>query len=229
MTCSVEGVGRVKGPEYETIGLMGTNLEIPDLKKVAEWSYLADDLGMDTISLGSVLAFTMELQERGMLDAGLHFGDAAGVSDMIKDIGHRRGLGNDLADGVKRMSEKYGGTEFAIHVKGLELSAYDPRGSYRARRRVRHHQPRRLPRSRRQHVPGVDRPADHQPAEPEAQGGDPDHPAEPRLRHQLHGAVHVHHLRPHPEGGAQPQPELLALQGHHHGLRKQRPVVRVWR
>ena len=126
----VEGVGRVKGPEYETIGLMGTNLEIADLKRVAEWSYLADDLGMDTISLGSVLAFTMELQERGMLAAGLHFGDVAGVSDMIKDIAHRRGLGNDLAEGVKRLSERYGGQDFAIHVKGLELSAYDPRGSY---------------------------------------------------------------------------------------------------
>jgi aldehyde:ferredoxin oxidoreductase len=126
----LEGVGRVKGPEYETLGLMGTNLEIPDIKKVEEWTYLADDYGMDTISLGSVLAFTMELQERGMLDSGLHFGDATGVSDMIKDIGLRRGLGNDLAEGVKRMSEKYGGKEFAIHVKGLELSAYDPRGSF---------------------------------------------------------------------------------------------------
>jgi aldehyde:ferredoxin oxidoreductase len=126
----VEGVGRVKGPEYETVGLMGSNLEIPDIKKVAEWSYLADDYGMDTISLGSVLAFTMELQERGMLNSGLHFGDASGVSDMIKDIGLRRGVGNDLAEGVKRMSEKYGGKEFAIHVKGLELSAYDPRGSF---------------------------------------------------------------------------------------------------
>jgi aldehyde:ferredoxin oxidoreductase len=126
----VEGVGRVKGPEYETIGLMGTNLEIGDLKKVSEWSYIADDVGMDTISLGSVLGFTMELQERGMLNAGIRFGDPSGVSDMIKDIAHRRGLGNDLADGVKRMSEKYGGKEFAIHVKGLEISAYDPRGSF---------------------------------------------------------------------------------------------------
>ena len=126
----LDGVGRVKGPEYETVALLGTNLEIPDLKKVAEWNYLADDLGMDTISLGATLSFAMELQERGMLSAGLSFGDASGVSDMIKDIGHRRGLGNDLADGVKRMSEKYGGHEFAMHVKGLELSAYDPRGSF---------------------------------------------------------------------------------------------------
>jgi aldehyde:ferredoxin oxidoreductase len=126
----VQGVGRVKGPEYETLAMMGSNLEIGDLKSVSEWNYHADDLGMDTISLGVVLGFAMELQEKGMLEAPLRFGDPSGVTEMIKDIGHRRGLGNDLADGVKRMSEKYGGKEFAMHVKGLELSAYDPRGSF---------------------------------------------------------------------------------------------------
>jgi len=126
----LEGIGRVKGPEYETLALLGTNLEIGDLKKVSEWNYHADDQGMDTISLGATLSFAMELQERGLLDAGLAFGDPAGVTEMIIDIGHRRGLGNDLADGVKRMSQKYGGEEFAMHVKGLELSAYDPRGSF---------------------------------------------------------------------------------------------------
>jgi aldehyde:ferredoxin oxidoreductase len=126
----VDGVGRVKGPEYETLALMGTNLEIGDLAKVSEWNYWADDLGMDTISLGATLSFAMELQERGMLNAGVAFGDPAGVTEMIQDIGHRRGLGDDLANGTKRMSEKYGGVKFAMHVKGLELSAYDPRGSF---------------------------------------------------------------------------------------------------
>ncbi|MBW2313744.1 MAG: aldehyde ferredoxin oxidoreductase C-terminal domain-containing protein, partial [Deltaproteobacteria bacterium] len=126
----IEGKGRVKGPEYETLALMGSNLEITDLKNVNEWNYLADDLGMDTISLGATLGFAMELDEKGMLDAKLAFGDPAGVSEMIQDIGHRRGLGADLADGVKRVSEKYGGKDFAIHVKGMEMSAYDPRGSY---------------------------------------------------------------------------------------------------
>ncbi len=126
----VEGVGRVKGPEYETVALMGPNLEIGDLKKVSEWNFLADDLGMDTISLGAVLSFAMELQDRDMLDAGVRFGDPSGVSDLIKDIGHRRGIGDDLAEGVMRISQKYGGHEFAMHVKGLELSAYDPRGSF---------------------------------------------------------------------------------------------------
>jgi len=126
----VEGVGRVKGPEYETLALLGSNLAIGDLKKVNEWNYHADDLGMDTISLGASLSFAMELQERGMLDAGISFGDPTGITELIKDVGHRRGLGNDIADGVKRMAEKYGGSDFAMHVKGLELSAYDPRGSF---------------------------------------------------------------------------------------------------
>jgi aldehyde:ferredoxin oxidoreductase len=126
----VEGVGVVKGPEYETLALMGSNLEIGDIKKVSEWNYHADDLGMDTISLGATLSFAMELVERGMLDAKLHFGDPAGVTELIQDIGHRRGLGAELADGTKRLAAKYGGSEFAMHVKGLELSAYDPRGSF---------------------------------------------------------------------------------------------------
>ncbi len=127
---TVEGVGRVKGPEYETAALLGPNLEITDLRWVNEWNFLADDLGMDSISLGVTLGFAMELQERGLLQSGLTFGDATGISAMIQDIAHRRGLGNDLADGVKRMSERHGGADFAMHVKGLELSAYDPRGSY---------------------------------------------------------------------------------------------------
>ncbi len=126
----VEGVGRVKGPEYETVALMGSNLEIGDLKKVSEWNYLADDFGMDTISLGATLGFVMELQDRGMMEAGIRFGDVSGISDLIKDIGHRRGLGDELADGTMRLSQKYGGSDFAMHVKGLELSAYDPRGSF---------------------------------------------------------------------------------------------------
>jgi aldehyde:ferredoxin oxidoreductase len=127
---TVKGKGRVKGPEYETLGLLGSNLEIDNLEKIQEWNYLADDYGMDSISLGVVLGFAMELSDRDMLDAKIAFGDPDGVSEMISDIAHRSGLGDDLAEGVKRMSEKYGGHDFAIHVKGLELSAYDPRGSY---------------------------------------------------------------------------------------------------
>ena len=126
----VEGAGVVKGPEYETLALLGSNLEISDLKKISEWNYLADDLGMDTISLGATLSFAMELREKGMLEIDLEFGEAAGISELIRDVAHRSGIGDVLADGSKRMSEKYGGSDFAMHVKGMEMSAYDPRGSY---------------------------------------------------------------------------------------------------
>ncbi len=119
----------VKGPEYETLGLLGPNIENSDLAKICKWNYEADLMGMDTISLGNTLGFTMELAEKGMIETDLEFGQAEGISEMIRDIAYRRGLGNDLANGVKAMSEKYGGREFAMHAKGMELAAYEPRGA----------------------------------------------------------------------------------------------------
>jgi aldehyde:ferredoxin oxidoreductase len=119
-----------KGPEYETLGLMGSNLGCFDLKSIFDWNYLCDDLGMDTISCGGSIGFATELTARGLLQSDLSFDHHDQISQLLVDIAHRRGLGDELAEGVKRMSEKYGGKEFAIHVKGLELPAYDPRGCY---------------------------------------------------------------------------------------------------
>jgi len=115
-------------PEYETIAMMGSNLMIGDITRIAEWNDALNRLGLDSISTGSTIGFAMELTERGLLDAGLSFGDARNIAPLLEDIAHRRGLGDELAEGVRRLSEKYGGSEFAIHVKGLELAAYDPRG-----------------------------------------------------------------------------------------------------
>lgn len=117
-------------PEYETVGLLGTNLGLFDTEIIMDLNNLCGDLGMDTISTGSVIGWAMEADEKGLLDTGLKFGDPDGVSEMITRISERRGIGNDLADGTRRLSEKYGGKEFAIHVKGLEMAAYDPRGSW---------------------------------------------------------------------------------------------------
>ena len=61
----VEGK-EVKGPEYETIGLLGANIENADLEKISQWNYQADILGMDTISLAGTLAFVMELAEKAL-------------------------------------------------------------------------------------------------------------------------------------------------------------------
>jgi len=119
----------VKGPELETLGLLGPNLENSNLELILEWNYLLDELGMDTISAGSTVGFAMELNEKGLWDNGLGFGAVEGLSDVFRQIAYREGIGDLLADGTRRLSEKFGGKEFAIHSKGLELSAYEPRYS----------------------------------------------------------------------------------------------------
>ncbi len=117
----------VKGPEFETLGMFGPNIENDNLEYILEWNYLMDLLGMDTISAGSTIAFAMELNEKKYWDNGLVFGEFDKMYDIINDIAYRRGIGNDLAEGVMRLSRKYGGADFAMHVKGLEFSAYEPR------------------------------------------------------------------------------------------------------
>mgnify|MGYP000105980165 CR=1 FL=1 len=87
---------------------------------------------MDAISTGNVVGFAMECAEKGIpLDAP-KFGDAEGQRKLIEDIVYRRGMGNMLAEGVKKSAEKIGqGTEkFAMHVKGLEIPGYEPRSSW---------------------------------------------------------------------------------------------------
>lgn len=119
----------VKGPEYETVGLFGSNIENDDLDWINIVNYEADILGMDAISLGGTLAFAMELQEKGLADFGLHFGSREGVIEAIRNIAYGVGSGKELGLGSKLLSEKYGGKEFAVHAKGLELAAYEPRRS----------------------------------------------------------------------------------------------------
>lgn len=129
--CGRSGVFNNKkmiSPEYETIGLMGSNLMISDLSKIASWNEQLNRLGMDTISTGNVIGFAMELTEKGIIESNLSFGKTEGIEEIIEDIAFRRGLGNDLAEGVNKFSEKVGGKDFAIHVKGLEMASYDPRG-----------------------------------------------------------------------------------------------------
>jgi len=132
MHCSrqVEVNGKkVKGPELETLGLLGPNLENSNLEQIIQWNYQLDELGMDTISTGGTIGFAMELQERGLWDCGLQFGKIDNLSQVFEDIAYRRGIGDLLANGTRRLAEKFGGKEFANNAKGLELAAYEPRGA----------------------------------------------------------------------------------------------------
>lgn len=122
----------VEGPEYETIGMLGSNLGISDIEDVAEANRLCDDLGIDTISTGGVIGWAIECFKKGILTSNdtdgleLSFGDSDSIFKLIHKIANQEGFGKLLAGGVKKAAETVGkGSEkFAIHVKGMEQSAY---------------------------------------------------------------------------------------------------------
>ena len=127
----------IDGPEYETIAMIGTNCCLPSIEDVVYANWLCDNLGMDTISAGNILAFAIECYERGIIgpeDTGgleLRYGDPDCVFRLLELMAKREGIGDVLARGVKYAAQKFGkGSEkFAIHVKGLEQSAYDVRAA----------------------------------------------------------------------------------------------------
>ena len=119
----------VKGPEYETCGFFGPNIEAISMENLLKLNYQCDKLGLDTISLASTIAFAMELQENGIADFGVSFGNSDNLTEVVDKIAHRKGVYSDLANGSKWMSEKYGGREYAMHSKGLEMASYEPRRS----------------------------------------------------------------------------------------------------
>lgn len=122
------------GPEYETIGMLGSNCLISDLKAIGRGNDLCNRAGIDTISGGSAVAFAMELFERGIIseeEVGypLHWGDGEAMVRLLGDIVEKRGFGAVLADGTRKAAERIGkGAErYAIHSKGMDFPAHDPR------------------------------------------------------------------------------------------------------
>jgi len=127
----------VEGPEYETAGMLGSNCALKSIEDIAYANYVCDDLGLDTISTGGVIAFAMECYEKGILTKedtdglDLSWGNSDTLIQLIHKIAKREGIGNLLAEGVKKASSIIGkGSEkYAMHVKGLEISAYEHRAA----------------------------------------------------------------------------------------------------
>ncbi|MGZ3613180.1 MAG: aldehyde ferredoxin oxidoreductase C-terminal domain-containing protein, partial [Thermodesulfobacteriota bacterium] len=124
-----------EGPEYETIGTLGGLCLVDDLTAIAKANQLCNQYGLDTISAGGVIAFAMEAYENGIITKKdtdgieLVWGNANALVEMIHKMGKGEGIGKLMTEGSKRMAEALGknAIEFAIHVKGLEPSAHDPR------------------------------------------------------------------------------------------------------
>ena len=113
--------------DYENVGLLGSNIGLGDLRKVGLLNRLADDWGLDTISAGNVIGFVMEASEKGLIPEDYKWGSVEDARQIMEDITFRKGYGDVMAEGVKHLSQKIGGgsEKWAMHVKGLECSAYD--------------------------------------------------------------------------------------------------------
>jgi aldehyde:ferredoxin oxidoreductase len=120
--------GEGEGPEYETSWSFGAQCGVDDLEAIFEANIVCNDMGMDTISVGSTIGCAMELAERDLLDTELRFGRADLLAETVRDIALRRGLGDEMAEGSYRLAEKYGLPELSMSAKKLEMPAYDPRG-----------------------------------------------------------------------------------------------------
>lgn len=122
-------------PEYETLGALGSNCGIDNLKAICKGNELCEAYSIDTISTGNTIAFAMECFERGLItqkDTGgieLKFGNHEAMLKMIELIARREGLGDLLSLGTARAAKEIGqGAEkFAQQVKGLETAQHDPR------------------------------------------------------------------------------------------------------
>ena len=117
----------ISDPEFETLYALGSNLLCGDINVIAEANKLCDEYGLDTISMGGVLGYVMSLSREGLLTE-IPFGDGDTILSLIEKTALREGIGNSLAEGVKRLSEIYSEPYHAVHVLGLEPPAYDVRG-----------------------------------------------------------------------------------------------------
>jgi aldehyde:ferredoxin oxidoreductase len=113
--------------DYENVVMLGSNIGLGNLKQIAALNRVADELGLDTISLGNVLGFAIETSQKKRIPEKLHWGKFKETKLWINDIAYRRGFGDVLAEGVQAVAAKigHGSADWAMHVKGLEVSAYD--------------------------------------------------------------------------------------------------------
>ncbi len=121
-----------EGPEYEAAWAMGAECGIGDLDALIKANWLCNELGIDAISFGATVAAAMELYEKGAVSLAetgmpLNFGSAEALIAMAEKTAYREGFGNELAEGSKRMTAKYGRPELFMGVKGQEFAAYEAR------------------------------------------------------------------------------------------------------
>jgi aldehyde:ferredoxin oxidoreductase len=125
--------GKGEGPEYETIGSLGSACGVDNMAAITKANYLCNELGLDTVSTGVTIACAMEMYTKGILKEEqigrpLPFGDADGMIEVLQWAAHRQGFGDEIAQGSWRLADNYGHPEMSITAKKLEFPSYDARG-----------------------------------------------------------------------------------------------------
>lgn len=126
------------GPEYESIAMLGACCLVDDIKAISKAGEWCNRYGIDTISAGAFVAFAMECFEKGILTKKdmngmeIRWGDKKTLIEIIHQIGQRKGLGELFSSGIVPAAEQLGkeASEIAMHVKGLDLPAHDPRAYF---------------------------------------------------------------------------------------------------
>ncbi|MHA1823466.1 MAG: aldehyde ferredoxin oxidoreductase family protein [Promethearchaeota archaeon] len=129
----------VSRPEYETLGMLGSNLMVNDLEALIKWNLIVNDLGLDSISLGAVIGCFLESIDRKLIDVNLAefgfteenvWGAVEPIEKLFDKIAYRKGIGDDLAEGVRSFCEVKGlPDDLSMHGKGLEIPAHEPRAN----------------------------------------------------------------------------------------------------
>ena len=118
------------GPEYETIAAFGSLCLNDNLASICLFNQKCNKYGLDTISVGNVIAYLMEATEKGLLkgEDAIQWGDAQAMDRLIEKIAHREGIGEWVARGTEYLSARVGDSSFMMAIKGQEIPMHEPRG-----------------------------------------------------------------------------------------------------
>jgi aldehyde:ferredoxin oxidoreductase len=124
------------GPEYENMASLGSLLMIGDLEAVSKENQMCNAYGIDTITTGVIIAWLMECYEKKIISKkdidGIEatWGNAEAAMKLIDKMATRQGIGDLLAEGIKKAAAKIGkdSEKYTMEVKGLEIPMHEPRG-----------------------------------------------------------------------------------------------------
>ena len=129
-------VEAIEGPELETLVTLGSKCEISDIEAIIKGNDICNRMGLDTISVGTIIAMAMEMYESNIIDntitndINLHFGNSSALIKLLEMISYRQGFGDVLAEGATIASKILGAPELAMCVNSLEMPAAEPRATF---------------------------------------------------------------------------------------------------